>query len=89
MDEKVVATIPPEVIRVKVDDFTAQNIVDKMRTAPITVMTTSECTLTREEVALVRKILQCANQMFTVADIDFHENKLDLLIRKLRRYEDG
>ena len=45
--------------------------------------------LTREEATLVRKILQCANQMFTVADIDFHENKLDMLIRKLRRYEDG
>lgn len=44
--------------------------------------------LTREEATLVRKILQCANQMFTVADIDFHENKLDLLIRKLRRYEE-
>lgn len=44
--------------------------------------------LTREEATLVRKILQCANQMFTVADIDFHENKLDMLIRKLRRYEE-
>ena len=50
---------------------------------------TKEVTLTAEEATLVRKILQCANQMFTVADIDFHENKLDMLIRKLRRYEDG
>lgn len=45
-------------------------------------------TLTAEEAVLVRKILQCANQMFTVADTEFHENKIDLLIRKLRRTEE-
>ena len=47
-----------------------------------------KCVLTPEECRIVRKILQCANTMFTVADHEYHENKLDAIIRKLRRYED-
>lgn len=47
-----------------------------------------KCVLTPEECRIVRKILQCANTMFTVADHEYHDNKLDAIIRKLRRYED-
>lgn len=54
----------------------------------LTVDTNLCCVLTPEECRIVRKILQCANTMFTVADHEYHENKLDAIIRKLRRYED-
>ena len=47
-----------------------------------------KCVLTPDECRIVRKILQCANTMFTVADHEYHDNKLDAIIRKLRRYED-
>ena len=47
-----------------------------------------KCVLTPSECRIVRKILQCANTMFTVADHEYHDNKLDAIIRKLRRYED-
>lgn len=46
-----------------------------------------EISLTREEAIVVRKVLQCANQLFTVMDTDFHPNKVDELIRKLREFE--
>jgi hypothetical protein len=45
--------------------------------------------LTQEEAKLVRKILQCANQLYTVMEDGYTENKVDRLLRKLRRYEDG
>ena len=43
--------------------------------------------LTSEEVVLVRKVLQVANTLFTVADKEYHENKIDALLRKLREKE--
>ena len=45
--------------------------------------------LTLEEAKLVRKVLQCANQLYTVMEDGYTENKVDRLLRKLRRYEDG
>lgn len=46
-----------------------------------------DCTLTPEECRIVRKVLQAANLLFTVVDTDYHENKIDAIIRKLREYE--
>ena len=54
----------------------------------LTVDKSIGCVLTPSECRIVRKILQCANTMFTVADHEYHDNKLDAIIRKLRRYED-
>lgn len=45
--------------------------------------------LTQEEAILVRKVLQCANQLFTVMETDYQENKVDRLLRKLRAAENG
>lgn len=44
--------------------------------------------LTAEEAMVVRKVLQCANQLFTVMEnIDGRDNRVDGIIRKLRRLE--
>lgn len=44
--------------------------------------------LTAEEAMVVRKVMQCANQLFTVMEnIDGRENKVDGIVRKLRRLE--
>ena len=44
--------------------------------------------LTQEEARIVRKVLQCANQLYTVIEPEYKENKIDPLIRKLRRAEE-
>ena len=44
--------------------------------------------LTQEEARIVRKVLQCANTMYTVIEPEYSENKIDPLIRKLRRAEE-
>lgn len=53
----------------------------------LTTKTNPDCTLNPEECRIVRKVLQAANLLFTVIDTDYHENKIDALIRKLREYE--
>ena len=45
--------------------------------------------LTQDEAKLVRKVLSCANQMYTVIEDGFRENKVDRLLRKLRKAEEG
>ena len=45
--------------------------------------------LTQDEAKLVRKVLSCANQMYTVIEDGFRENKVDRLMRKLRKAEEG
>lgn len=45
--------------------------------------------LTQEEAKLVRKVLSCANQMYTVIEDGFRENKVDRLLRKLRKAEEN
>ena len=45
--------------------------------------------LTAEEALVVRKVLQCANQLYTVIEPEYKENKIDPLLRKLRRAEGG
>lgn len=45
--------------------------------------------LTQEEAKLVRKVLSCANQMYTVIEDGYRENKVDRLLRKLRKAEEG
>lgn len=45
--------------------------------------------LTLEEAKFVRKVLQCANQLYTVMEDGYTENKADRLIRKLRRSEEN
>lgn len=44
--------------------------------------------LTAEEALVVRKVLQCANQLYTVIEPEYKENKIDPLLRKLRRAEE-
>lgn len=44
--------------------------------------------LTQEEALVVRKVLQCANQLYTVIEPEYKENKIDPLLRKLRRAEE-
>lgn len=53
----------------------------------LTMNTKPDCTLTPEECRIVRKVLQAANLLFTVVDTDYHDNKIDAIIRKLREYE--
>ena len=53
----------------------------------VTVESGPCCMLTPEEVVLVRKVLQAANLLFTVADTEYHENKIDALLRKLKEAE--
>ena len=43
--------------------------------------------LRREDAIMVRKILQCANTMYTVMEDGFVENKVDRLIRYLKGVE--
>ena len=45
--------------------------------------------LTAEEALVVRKVLQCANQLYTVIEPEYRENKIDALLRKLKRAEGG
>lgn len=45
--------------------------------------------LTLEEAKFVRKVLQSANQLYTVMEDGYTENKADRLIRKLRRAEEN
>lgn len=45
--------------------------------------------LTQDEAVLVRKVLQCANTLYTCMEHEYSENKIDPLIRKLRRAEHG
>ena len=44
--------------------------------------------LTQEEAKIVRKVLQCANQLYTVIEPEYKENKIDPLLRKLRKAEE-
>ena len=44
--------------------------------------------LTQEEARIVRKVLQCANQLYTVIEPEYKENKIDPLLRKLRKVEE-
>ena len=46
-------------------------------------------TLTADEAKVIRKVLSCANQLYTVIEPTYTENKIDALIRKLREAEDG
>jgi hypothetical protein len=45
--------------------------------------------LTAEEALVVRKVLQCANTLYTVIEPEYRENKIDALLRKLKRAEGG
>lgn len=45
-------------------------------------------TLTTEEAKVIRKVLSCANQLYTVIEPEYKENKIDALIRKLREVEE-
>jgi len=45
--------------------------------------------LTQDEAKLVRKVLSCANQLYTVIEDGYKENKVDRLLRKLRAAENG
>lgn len=44
-------------------------------------------TLTAEEAKIVRKVLSCVNTLYTVVEPEYNENKIDEILRKLRRYE--
>lgn len=43
--------------------------------------------LRKEDAVMVRKILQCANTLYTVMEDGYAENKVDRLIRYLRGVE--
>lgn len=45
--------------------------------------------LTQEEAKLVRKVLSCANTLYTVIEDGYKENKIDRLLRKMRQAEEG
>lgn len=45
-------------------------------------------TLTADEAKVIRKVLSCANQLYTVIEPEYKENKIDTIIRKLRRAEE-
>ena len=45
-------------------------------------------TLTADEAKIVRKVLSCANTLYTVIEPEYRENKIDTIIRKLRRAEE-
>ena len=45
-------------------------------------------TLTADEAKIVRKVLSCANTLYTVIEPEYKENKIDTIIRKLRRVEE-
>lgn len=40
--------------------------------------------LTDDDLRLIRKVLSCVNTLYTVAEPEYKENKIDLLLRKLR-----
>ena len=48
---------------------------------------TSEVVLTADEAKIVRKVLSCVNTLYTVVEPDYKENKIDKILRKLRRFE--
>lgn len=54
---------------------------------PLPVETDLRFVLTPEEVVLVRKVLQVVNTLFTVASKEYQENKIDLLLQKMKQYE--
>lgn len=43
--------------------------------------------LSADEVQMLRKVMQCANMLYSVAETEYKENKFDLLLRKLREME--
>lgn len=45
-------------------------------------------TLTADEAKVIRKVLSCANQLYTVIEPEYKENKIDSILRKLRRAEE-
>lgn len=45
-------------------------------------------TLTAEEAKIIRKVLSCVNTLYTVIEPEYKENKIDTIIRKLRRTEE-
>ena len=45
-------------------------------------------TLTAEEAKVVRKVLSCVNTLYTVVEPEYKENKIDEILRKLRRFEE-
>lgn len=45
--------------------------------------------LTPEEAQVVRKVLQCANTLYTVMEPEYKENKVDAILRKLKQAEEG
>ena len=45
-------------------------------------------TLTADEAKIVRKVLSCVNTLYTVVEPEYKENKIDTIIRKLRRAEE-
>lgn len=44
-------------------------------------------TLTADEAKVVRKVLSCVNTLYTVVEPEYKENKIDEILRKLRRFE--
>ena len=44
--------------------------------------------LTADDLRLMRKVLACVNTLYTVAEPEYKENKIDLLLRKLRALEE-
>jgi hypothetical protein len=45
-------------------------------------------TLTADEAKVVRKVLSCVNTLYTVVEPEYKENKIDAILRKLRRFEE-
>ena len=45
-------------------------------------------TLTADEAKVVRKVLSCVNTLYTVVEPEYKENKIDEILRKLRRFEE-
>ena len=43
--------------------------------------------LTEEDTKTVRKVISCANTLYTVIEPQYTENKIDKLLRKLRETE--
>ena len=44
--------------------------------------------LDAEEAKIVRKVLQCANMLYTVIEPEYRQNKIDELIRRLKEAEE-
>lgn len=50
-------------------------------------MEKGKITLDADEVKIVRKVLQLVNTLYTIAEPEYRENKIDVLLRKLRQAE--